>query len=56
MAKRTYKIASQDAVDRYNHELGDTAELDLTDDEHLAVTCAGWLEPVTTAKPVKEKE
>lgn len=55
MTKHAYKIASQEAVDRYGHELGDTAELDITKEEELAVIAAGWLEHVTT-KPAKEKE
>jgi hypothetical protein len=53
MAKHQYKIASQEAVDRYGHELGDTVELDIPDEE-LAVIAAGWLEHA--AKPAKEEK
>jgi hypothetical protein len=56
MAKHSYKITSQEGADRYKAELGDTAELDINDEEKLAVIAAGWLEHVTAAKPAKEEK
>lgn len=52
----TFKIATDEAANRYGHEIGETVELDISKDEELAVVAAGWLEPVTPAKSSKEKE
>lgn len=51
----TYKIASVEGAERYGGEVGDAVDLDLDAGEHLAVTCAGWLEP-TTKKAQAPKE
>lgn len=48
----SYKIASDEGANRYGHEVGETVELDISKDEELAVTAAGWLEHAT--KPAKE--
>lgn len=45
MAKHTYTVASQEGVDRYGGEIGDTVEVDLDVDAKRAVVAAGWLEP-----------
>ena len=50
----TYTIASAEAAERYQAEVGETVELDLPDEEELAVVAAGWLEP-EPAKKGKEK-
>ena len=55
MATHKYKIASDEAAERYRAEVGDTVDLDITKDEELAVIAAGWLEHVTT-KPAKEEK
>jgi hypothetical protein len=52
---KSYKIASEEGAQKYGAELGDTVDLDISDEEKLAVIAAGWLEPVTT-KTAKEKE
>ena len=52
MTKTRYKIASEQGADRYKAEVGETVDLDITDEEKLAVIAAGWLEHVT--KPAKE--
>jgi hypothetical protein len=48
----SYKIASEEGAQRYGHEIGETVELDIPNEE-LAVIAAGWLEPV---KDSKEKQ
>lgn len=54
MAEKKYKLASPEAITRYGRsqdpdaaplEIGDTVELELSDDEERAVVAAGWLEP-----------
>ena len=52
MSKHTYKVASEEGKQRYGAEIGDTVDLDLADEEKLAVIAAGWLEHTT--KPAKE--
>jgi hypothetical protein len=41
----TYTIVSQEGVERYGGEQGDSVDLALHPDEALAVVAAGWLEP-----------
>jgi hypothetical protein len=49
----TYKITSPEGAVRYGAEQDTTVELTLEAGEELAVTAAGWLEPV--AKKPKEE-
>jgi hypothetical protein len=44
MAKKSYKVASEEGAERYHEEVGTVVELDLADVEEQAVIAAGWLE------------
>jgi hypothetical protein len=50
---KTYTVASPEGAQRYGVEVGETVELDLEDGDELALTAAGWLEPVKKTKEAK---
>jgi hypothetical protein len=44
MAKKTYTVASDEAAERYQVEVGEEIALELSVDEERAVIAAGWVE------------
>jgi hypothetical protein len=49
-----FTVASEEGVQRYGGEVGDTVDLDLEAGEELAVVAAGWLEPEKKQKEAKQ--
>ena len=45
MSKSAYKVASEEGAQRYEAEVGDEIELDLSESDERALLAAGWLEP-----------
>jgi hypothetical protein len=54
--KRTYRIASQEAVDRYHEEIGSYAELELDREQERALVAAGWIEKAADDLDSKTRE
>jgi hypothetical protein len=51
MASKSYVVASQEgAVYAGVEEVGAEVELEISEDEELALVAAGWLEPATKQK------
>lgn len=56
MAQHSYRIGSQEGVDRYGGEIGDEVKLDLSVAEAKAVVAAGWVEPLEEVDDKKKEK